>query len=97
MSGAVEHPKHYTQGKIECIDFIEDQDFNFRIGNAVKYLTRYRSKGTAVEDLKKAIWYIKREIQKLEQTDERSDTRRPPRRRRRFKLVRRPVDFWSDA
>lgn len=62
----VNHPAHYTQGGIETIDFIEAKQFNYRIGNAVKYLTRYRDKGNPVEDLEKAIWYIRREIQRIE-------------------------------
>ena len=69
MSGEVpdmvNHPPHYTQGGIETIDFIEAKEFNYRIGNAVKYLTRYRDKGTPVQDLEKAIWYIRREISAL--------------------------------
>lgn len=61
----INHPSHYTQGNIECIDYIEDKDMNYRIGNAVKYLTRYKDKGSPVEDLEKAKWYINREIEKL--------------------------------
>ena len=63
----VNHPEHYTQGEIECIDYIEDKDMNYRIGNAIKYLTRYRDKGTPVKDLEKAIWYINREIDKIKE------------------------------
>ncbi len=66
MTEAIDHPKHYTMGKIETIDFIEDQKFNYFIGNAVKYLARYRWKGKPIEDLKKAAWYIEREIKALE-------------------------------
>ncbi|WP_126244358.1 DUF3310 domain-containing protein [Chitinophaga rhizosphaerae] len=64
----VNRPGHYTAGAIEVIDFIEDQGFNYRIGNAVKYLCRAGRKDPAkhVEDLQKAIWYINREIQTLE-------------------------------
>lgn len=64
----VNRPSHYTQGKIECIEYIEDKDFNFHLGNAVKYITRAGKKdpNKKVEDLKKALWYIKREIAKYE-------------------------------
>lgn len=63
----VNHPKHYNShpAGIECIDVIEHMTFN--VGSAVKYLWRAGLKTTdAVEDLKKAEWYIKREIQKLQ-------------------------------
>ena len=61
----VNHPSHYTQGKIESIEFIEDQGWGegFCIGSALKYLTRYRHKGTPKKDLEKAIWYINRVIE----------------------------------
>ena len=65
MADAI-NPEHYRKGSIEVIDFIEDQDFDFRIANAVKYLCRYRYKGTQLEDLKKAHWYIQRVIDQLE-------------------------------
>ncbi len=56
----VEHPKHYTVGSIECIEFIEDQDLPYHLGNAVKYITRCRFKGNEEEDINKAIWYLER-------------------------------------
>lgn len=60
----INSPKHYNTGKIEVIDFIEDQNLNFSLGNAVKYISRAgkKSEKTYIEDLKKAIWYIEREI-----------------------------------
>lgn len=63
----VNHPKHYTTGKIEVIDFIEDKELNFHRGNAVKYITRAGIKDptTEIEDLKKAVWYINREIERI--------------------------------
>lgn len=63
-NNSVNHPSHYNTGNIEVIDFIEDQRFNFNIGNAVKYLSRAGRKDDSkyVEDLKKAVWYINREI-----------------------------------
>ena len=62
----INSPAHYTYGKIECIDYIRDKDFDFCLGNAIKYITRAGHKGNAVEDLRKAIKYIEFEIEKLE-------------------------------
>lgn len=70
MSDVVNHPSHYTSGKIEVIDFIEDKELNFNLGNVIKYVARAgrkKSKGKsleakALEDLKKARFYIAREI-----------------------------------
>ena len=62
MYDNVTNPAHYNHGKIEVIDFIEDQKFNYHLGNAVKYISRAGKKSNKVEDLKKAIWYIEREI-----------------------------------
>lgn len=65
----VEHPAYYTDGKIEVIDFIEDKKLGFHLGNAVKYISRAGKKNPEkeVEDLKKAIWYINRYIDRLEE------------------------------
>lgn len=62
---AVNHPAHYTShpAGIECIDVVEHLPFN--IGNAIKYLWRAGLKGDAVEDLRKAEWYARREIERL--------------------------------
>lgn len=55
---------HYALGrKYEPIDVINDWDLNFNIGNAVKYLSRYKRKGTPALDLTKAIDYIKYELE----------------------------------
>lgn len=70
MSDMVNHPAHYTTGKIEVIDFIEDKQLNFNLGNVVKYIARSgkkKSKGKsiedkALEDLRKAQFYLSREI-----------------------------------
>jgi len=64
---SVDHPSHYNTGKIEVIDFIEDQNLNFSRGNALKYLVRagVKDKAKEVEDLQKAVWYINREIEVL--------------------------------
>ena len=68
MNDVVNHPAHYTDGKIEVIEFIEDKGLNFHRGNAVKYISRAGKKDPAkeIEDLKKAIWYLNREIGRLE-------------------------------
>lgn len=64
---SVNRPSHYTDGKIEVIDFIEDKKLNFNTGNAVKYISRAGKKDPAKhkEDLMKAKWYLEREISKL--------------------------------
>lgn len=64
----VNHPKHYTTGSIEVIDFIEDQKLGFHLGNVVKYICRSRHKGQELQDLKKARWYLERLIQNKEGT-----------------------------
>ena len=61
----VNHPSHYTDGKIEVIDFIEDKKLGYHLGNACKYISRCRLKNDGrdkVQDLRKAIWYIERQI-----------------------------------
>ena len=58
----INHPSHYTQGKIEVIDFIEDQQFPYHLGNVIKYISRAGRKGDKLEDLKKARWYLDRYI-----------------------------------
>ena len=65
----VNQPKHYTNGKFEVIDVIEDWDLNFRLANAVKYIARHEHKGKPLEDLKKALWYLQREISIRERTN----------------------------
>lgn len=60
MVDMVNRPSHYTQGKIEVIEFIEDQNFDYHLGNAVKYIARCRHKGTPIVDVDKAIWYLNR-------------------------------------
>ena len=66
----VNHPSHYSDTKIETIDYIEDkltkEGFEgYIVGNILKYLSRYRKKG-GVEDLKKANWYLDRLITNME-------------------------------
>ena len=69
----INHPSHYTLGKIEVIDFLEDQKFPFHLANAVKYISRAGKKDPSktVEDLKKAIWYLNRYIGVLERSQQR--------------------------
>ena len=67
MTDNVNRPSHYTDGKIEVIEFIEDKKLNYHRGNAIKYICRAGKKDPSkeVEDLQKAIWYINREIKNL--------------------------------
>lgn len=63
----INHPKHYNShpSGVECITIVEQ--FNFNIGNAIKYLWRSGLKTeNPVEDLKKALWYVQREINRIE-------------------------------
>lgn len=64
----VNHPTYYTFGSIEVIDFIEDKKLGFHLGNAVKYISRAGRKDPAktIEDLRKAAWYLNRQIGRLE-------------------------------
>ena len=61
----VNHPKHYTShpSGVECIQITEHMNFN--LGNAIKYIWRASLKGKELEDLRKAKWYVDREIQRL--------------------------------
>ena len=59
----VNHPKHYTKGRIEPIDFINANDMDYLEGNIIKYISRYKYKG-GVEDLEKAGFYLKMLIQR---------------------------------
>ena len=63
---AVNHPSHYTThpSGIECIQVTEHM--GFCLGNAIKYVWRAGEKGDAVEDLRKAVWYINREIERIQ-------------------------------
>lgn len=70
----VNHPKHYTQGGIECIDALKAATVDKQgleavcVANVIKYLWRYNAKN-GVEDVKKARWYIDRLILELESHD----------------------------
>ena len=65
MNDPVNHPKHYTAhpSGVECIEITEHM--NFCVGNAIKYLWRSGLKGEQIEDLRKARWYIDREIARI--------------------------------
>ena len=65
----VDHPSHYNQG-IETIEYIESWSMNFNTGNVIKYVTRAGYKDNQLEDLKKAMWYLQREIDRLENKGE---------------------------
>ena len=72
MNDVVNHPNHYTDGRIEVIEFIEDKQFGYHLGNAVKYISRAGKKDPAkeIEDLQKAILYINRHIANLRMNGE---------------------------
>lgn len=63
MSDMVNHPPHYKAGGIEVIDIIEAFGLDFHRGNAIKYILRAGRKGAALEDLRKAAWYLARAIE----------------------------------
>ncbi len=77
MSDPINHPAHYCSSAahcsecgngIECIDVAEHMGFN--LGNALKYLWRADLKGDPLENLSKAIWYIRREIQNRQRRED---------------------------
>lgn len=66
LADNVNSPVHYKVGGIETIDFIEAKQLGYNLGNVVKYVSRAHYKGMKIEDLKKAEWYLKREIAIME-------------------------------
>lgn len=72
MSDPVNHPPHYKghPSGIECIQITEHM--GFCLGNAVKYIWRADLKNDAIEDLKKAAWFINREIEKRQKDEKAS-------------------------
>lgn len=62
----VEHPRHYADTNIETWDFIIDKELSYCLGNVVKYVTRCHKKGEPIEDLRKAMAYLQKEINTLE-------------------------------
>ena len=76
MSNQVNSPAHYTKGRVEAIDVIEDvvssapePVVGFLVGNALKYLLRAWHKENASQDLQKAEWYLRRAILRLNAGD----------------------------
>ena len=72
VSDPVNHPSHYTSGKIEVIDFLEDQNLPFHLANALKYICRAgkKDRNKTAEDLRKAVWYLNRYIDHVLQKPE---------------------------
>jgi hypothetical protein len=65
----INHPPHYILNEIEPISVIENWQLGFCLGNVVKYVARAKHKGSELDDLKKALWYLRREIEHLEGVD----------------------------
>ena len=70
----VNHPPHYNKGKIEVIDAIEAWDLNFNCGNVVKYVVRHKHKGTPIEDIEKAVWYLTRYLVQLKEGEKNANS-----------------------
>ena len=71
----VNHPPHYTNGDIECIDAMRASMSHIEFcgylkGNVIKYLWRYRDKGKSIQDIDKALWYLNRLKDRWVQRDE---------------------------
>lgn len=68
LTDLVDHPPHYTKGKIEVIDAIEGMGLadDYHLAAAVKYIARCRHKGNVEQDIRKAIWYLERKLRKGE-------------------------------
>jgi hypothetical protein len=71
MAESVNHPSHYggADNPYEAIKVVEAWGLNFCLGNVVKYISRAGKKDDALEDLKKARWYLDREITNLERSN----------------------------
>jgi hypothetical protein len=71
VQDSVNHPEHYggADNPYEAIKVVEAWSLNFCLGNVVKYISRAGKKGNALEDLKKARWYLDREIANLEKSE----------------------------
>ncbi|GAA1645668.1 hypothetical protein GCM10009700_35090 [Brevibacterium sanguinis] len=66
---SISYPSHYVEGRsIEPIEVIEDWGLGFHLGNALKYIARSGRKNDGVEDLQKAVWYLERRIDLLEES-----------------------------
>ena len=86
----MESPTYYTRGSIEVWDFIRDQELNYHLGNAIKYICRAGYKDSKADDLRKAIHYLQDELRhtSLHEPEPERPSRTIPR------LVRR--DEWGD-
>ncbi len=62
MADLINDPPHYKGGGLEAIDVIEAFGLGFHLGNVIKYILRHDRKGAALEDLRKARWYLDRDI-----------------------------------
>lgn len=60
------NPNHYNKWSIQPIDIIEEWELNFSLGNVIKYIARHRDKGTPIPDIQKALWYLERELKRLQ-------------------------------
>lgn len=71
MSEKVDHPPHYggADNPYEAIKVIEAYGLGFNLGNALKYIARAEKKGAPIDDLKKARWYLDREIANREKSN----------------------------
>lgn len=69
---SIDHPAHYQSKGIEAIDVIDAFDLDFCLGNAIKYILRAgrKDKETKLQDIEKAMWYLKWYLQKLEENNE---------------------------
>jgi len=74
---SINHPSYYNQGKIEVIDFLEDQNLDYKLTCVIKYVCRAPHKGKYEEDLKKAMWYLQRSIDKYAQGHEGALIKKP--------------------
>jgi hypothetical protein len=70
----VNHPKHYggKDNPYEAIKVIEAWDLGFCLGNTIKYISRAGKKDETIQELEKALWYLKREIKNLKDAKENS-------------------------
>jgi hypothetical protein len=62
----VDHPPHYNHSEYETIDIIDAWGLDFYCGNAVKYVSRHKHKGQPAKDIEKAIWYLKKYLEKIQ-------------------------------
>jgi len=70
ITKTLESPTYYTRGRIEVWDFIRDQQLNYHLGNAVKYICRAGHKDSTIQDLNKAIHYLTNELQHVTESSE---------------------------